>query len=140
MASASLASLESICPTSVYARTRRSPLAALRKCFSTIASNCRNSKTRISRGITLDVSIEEVTKMYNRQRGLCKLSGVPLTGLSGCVDKVSIDRIDSDQPYSLKNIQLVTQQCNLAKQDYTDPDFIRMCINVAIHQGYVKSR
>lgn len=138
MASASLLPIDSISGAALWMRTKRSTLSSLRMCFSKVAWSCRNTKTRIERGITLDVTIEEVEKLLKKQKGLCKLSGVPLTGLSGCLDQVSIDRINSDQPYTLKNIQLVTQQCNAAKQDYTDPDFIRMCINVAIKHGYMK--
>lgn len=139
MASASLLRLDALTSYSAsYSRTKQKVGGALRAGYSKIRYTCNNTPTRIARGITLDVTVEQIEKLLVKQGGKCALSGVVMTGLSGCLDKVSIDRKDSTKSYTLKNIQLVTQQVNKGKMDFSDEDFIRMCCNVAIKNGYVK--
>ena len=61
----------------------------------------------------------------------CAATGRKVTRVIGCPDKFSIDRIDNRFGYSMKNVQVVTQQANIHRLDATWKDFIAMCIDVA---------
>ena len=61
----------------------------------------------------------------------CAATGRKLTRVVGCPDKFSIDRIDNRYGYSMKNVQVVTQQANIHRLDDTWEDFVAMCIDVA---------
>lgn len=137
MASASLQEFDSLSSMGKYLRSLTDPITALYIAFSKVKYSCK-TPTRVERGITLEVSREDMVKLFNKQNGICAISGVKLTAACGDPDKVSIDRKDSSKSYTKSNVQLVTQQINVAKSDYTDKDFVRMCINVAINNGYTK--
>ena len=54
-----------------------------------------------------------------------------VTYQQGCPNKASIDRINNRYGYSLKNIQVVCQQVNYARNDMSTEEFEQMCIDVA---------
>ena len=137
MASASLAHLDDLKDNAIYMRTKRKVHTGLKSALSKVRYSCKTPQ-RMARGITLEVEYEELFKLLQKQNGKCAISGVVMSGLSGDPYKISIDRKDSTKPYTIKNVQLVTQQVNLGKSDYTDRDFIKMCIEVATKNGYVK--
>ena len=72
---------------------------------------------------------------YIRQKGLCALSGVPMRKAVGLMDPFcpTIDRIDSAKGYTPENCQLVALQVNLAKNNMSEADFIRMCRRVSAY-------
>ena len=47
------------------------------------------------------------------------------------IKTIGLDRINSLQEYSMDNVISCCQQCNLAKLDYTQQEFIDMCCKVA---------
>jgi hypothetical protein len=72
------------------------------------------------RGITFSIEEYDIHDLWDKQQGLCAISGMPMSLVHGTVtkhnlQKVSVDRIDNDQGYHLHNIQLVTWQVNCAK-------------------------
>ena len=86
----------------------------------------------------MDATFEQCVELYHKQEGKCAISGRVLVGNAGHVDKISIDRIDSNLPYSIDNIQLVTAQVNKGKMDYQNEDFINMCASVTKFQQKLK--
>jgi len=86
----------------------------------------------LSRGYVWTLTIEDIWDMYESQKGLCALSGVPI-GWSekGLTATASIDRIDSTEGYILENIQLVHKDVNFMKQQFDQEYFIQMCKQVA---------
>ena len=76
------------------------------------------------------LKIEDLTSLWESQKGICAISGLPMTGIAGqgVVDtNVSIDRIDSSKEYSLDNIQLVCRMVNHMKSNRTDKELYDWC-------------
>ena len=89
-------------------------------------------KGGISRGYQWDLTIEDIWSMYEKQEGVCALSGVPIGWAEkGLTATASIDRIDSSEGYILENVQLVHKDINFMKQQFDQEYFINMCKAVA---------
>ena len=83
------------------------------------------------------LTVELLLSLHEKQKGLCKLSGVPFTcklekGVR-CLTNASIDRIDPKGAYSEDNIQLVCVALNIFRVDTSVPEFIDWCRKVADH-------
>lgn len=79
---------------------------------------------------SVTVSYEDLKMLYEKQQGLCALSGVPMTYLKGSGEvptNISLDRIDPDLPYSIENIQLVCVQVNFMKHTLNKEQLIFWC-------------
>ena len=91
----------------------------------------------ISRGYAWDLDIEFVWDIYQKQGGVCALSGLPIGWAEkGLTATASIDRIDSFEGYLKGNVQLVHKDINFMKQQYDQDKFIALCKSVADHSGY----
>ncbi len=76
-------------------------------------------------------------ELYYKQKGLCALSGVPMTthsnmnknlGVSAYFPtNISVDRIDSSKGYELNNIQLVCCIVNIMKNVLTEEQLVWWC-------------
>jgi hypothetical protein len=76
------------------------------------------------------ISLDDVMSVYNKQEGLCALSGVEMTynQFGGkCPSNISIDRIDSSKGYRADNIQLVCSLVNTMKMQYTKEELVFWC-------------
>ncbi len=86
------------------------------------------------RGISFELTIEEVADIYEMQNGMCAMTGWPIEfpeiGHPQNTD-ASIDRIDSNEGYSKSNIQIVHKMINMMKQSFSKKDFVRACIAVS---------
>lgn len=99
--------------------------------------------TRASRQMDFDVTIEQLWELYQRQDGKCALSGiqlklneekVPVRNKSySTYVTASVDRINSNDGYTINNIQWVHKRVNLMKNAMTDEQFIYLCNLVANH-------
>jgi len=93
-------------------------------------------KGAVKRHIDFSISADDIIALWEEQKGLCKLSNVPMTLTHGTMTlqnptKVSIDRIDSTIGYHKGNIQLVIWQINCAKSVWSNEQLIELCISVA---------
>ena len=89
-------------------------------------------KSGISRGYFWDITIEDVWNLYEKQSGICELSGLPIGWAEkGLTATASIDRIDSSEGYILENVQLVHKDINFMKQQFDQQYFIGLCKQVA---------
>ena len=90
-----------------------------------------------SRGIAVEVTPEEAWQLFLDQDKRCALTGEELSIFSGESNKgthtASLDRIDSDKPYRLENVQWVHKNVNLAKQRLSQDEFISLCQAVVRH-------
>jgi len=76
--------------------------------------------------------ISYVQDIWDKQKGLCAISGkpmklsvsIPKENLNDRLDRVSIDRIDSTEGYVPGNLQLVCFWVNIMKSDYGMEEFI----------------
>jgi len=78
--------------------------------------------------IGIDISKEEVYKLYLKQGGKCALSGVEMTHIrthdvEGDTN-ISIDRIDPEGLYDIENIQLVCKRVNFMKHNNNQKNFL----------------
>jgi hypothetical protein len=87
------------------------------------------------RNILFNISYEEIDNLWSVQNGKCALTGRTMSNKynSKRDTKVSLDRIDSNKPYTIDNVQLVTGIVNIAKNTMNNLEFIALCKEVANH-------
>lgn len=95
--------------------------------FVRIFANVKNSRKR-----QCFLTIDNVREQYEKQNGLCAISGVqmkiPKSSGERCFktpDCASVDRIDSSKEYCQGNIQLVCVSLNYAKNSFTHDEFMK---------------
>lgn len=81
------------------------------------------------RNINVDITLEDISFVYEKQNKLCALTGIPLDWNTNA----SVDRIDSSIGYYINNIQIVTKDINMMKKDIPNSEFIKLCIAVSAH-------
>jgi hypothetical protein len=86
------------------------------------------------RGISWEVSFEYLAEILIEQDFRCALSGVPINAME-VNNNASLDRIDSKIGYIEGNVQWVTSKVNMMKQQYSQKDFLDVCMNVAKYQA-----
>jgi len=86
----------------------------------------RNAKKR---GISFEVDMEYLWKLYEDQGGKCALTGLPIIFGEKSVDSstASIDRIDSTKGYIAGNLQWVHKDINCMKWNIPQDKFIEFC-------------
>lgn len=86
-------------------------------------------------------------RAWNVQTGLCKISGVPMSrernegagniyGKDGT--KVSIDRINSDKPYTQDNCRLVCVMANLMRHRLSDKELFEWCRRILTYNHQIQ--
>ena len=76
------------------------------------------------------ITVEDLLALYKKQKGRCALSGTPMTHIKGegyTGTNISIDRIDPDEQYVPKNIQLICYAINMMKWTQKQEDLIEWC-------------
>jgi hypothetical protein len=98
----------------------------------------QQSSALLKRGLAWRLDKEKTIKLI-AESTVCAHSGRTLVHKIGHPDAPSIDRINSNNGYTKKNIQIVATSINLAKRDMTDEEFIQMCCDVAdYHRGKIR--
>jgi hypothetical protein len=80
-----------------------------------------------------NIDAEYIMALYEKQAGLCALSGIEMThevGKKHVPSNMSIDRIDSQYGYIKGNVQLVCYQINIMKQKLTVDELSFWCSKV----------
>lgn len=80
-----------------------------------------------SRGLSVDITLEDIYTRYVAQDRKCALTGELLTW----DHNASVDRIDSTKGYSVDNIQIVSKEINMIKRNTDNQRFIELCKKVA---------
>lgn len=84
------------------------------------------------------IDLDVVADLYEKQNAKCALTGwsiaFPETGHPQ-MSSASIDRIDSAFGYLPDNIQLVDKRVNMMKQQYSQDEFVSVCLAVAKNLG-----
>lgn len=98
-------------------------------------SSYRIRAAKAGREFSIDVC--DLEALYDKQRGICALTGETLTlpvKASGDFSyNVSIDRVDSKLGYTVCNIQLVTKEVNIHKFDMSNEAFVELCRKVVAY-------
>jgi len=79
------------------------------------------------------LTVSFLKDLYDKQEGLCAVSGVPMTYVcgQGNVDtNISVDRINSGIGYEEDNIQLVCRRVNMMKMDKDIDDLLFWCKSI----------
>lgn len=85
-------------------------------------------------GYECNITYKYIKDLFRKQKGLCKLSGVPIYCYTQQQCKkfnlevtASIDRIDSTKGYIKGNVQWVHKHINFMKLELSQSDFINWC-------------
>ncbi len=81
------------------------------------------------RNIPVQLTIEELSELFHRQDARCALSGIPLQ----MGKTASLDRVRSDKPYVISNVQWVHKTINMMKASLKQGEFLEICHRVATH-------
>jgi len=83
-----------------------------------------------ARHISFDLTLEQGWELYQTQKGLCALSGIPITFNSTskvCDGTASLDRIDSSKGYVMGNVQWVHKTVNFMKHTLSTKELLEWC-------------
>ena len=86
------------------------------------------------------LTVKDLMELYEQQEGLCALSGVEMTYISGkgrIPTNIGIDRIEAGGPYIRENIRLVCNHVNTMRLDKSDEEFLWWCKRI-IENGSIK--
>ena len=97
------------------------------------------------RALDFNITIEYVWDLFQRQNGVCALSGMEIgfkqpfsksriTGIVGD-DTASLDRIDSSKGYIQGNVQWVHKDLQKMKWDFNEQYFLEVCRKVVKNAG-----
>ena len=89
-----------------------------------------NHAAKRKQHLGFDIDLGYLVDLYERQEGLCVLSGVKMTYTAGAgrvSTNISIDRIDSSKGYLRGNVQFVCDVVNVMKQDMQQKDLYGWC-------------
>jgi hypothetical protein len=109
-------------------QTRRATLRGwITSNLTTRRQQCR------TRDIEFTITVDDVIGLYEKQKGFCALTGRELkwgTGTNRGPDTLSMDRIEASGGYTRENLRLVTHWANVARQRFTDAEFVERCREV----------
>jgi non-canonical (house-cleaning) NTP pyrophosphatase len=107
-------------------RSQTDPDVALRNMVNSARTRAKKAHREF------DIDVDYVKKLWQRQQGLCKLSGLPMSIAIGSAElRVSLDRKNNAKGYVKGNVQLLRSMVNNAKNKYSQTDFVNMCRAVA---------
>jgi hypothetical protein len=81
----------------------------------------------------IDIDEEYLEELFNKQKGICSLTGRTLVFDVNHENRLSLDRIDSNKGYIKDNIQWVCSIANNSKQDSTMKQYLKLCEDVINH-------
>jgi hypothetical protein len=111
------------------AKSQRNP-------FHVMLKQAESKLQRGSRILELNVSVAYITKLFYEQKGLCALSGRPISFAESANKHqrggttASLDRIDSSKGYIEGNIQWVHKDLQFVKSDLQPEEFEKICEEV----------
>jgi hypothetical protein len=77
------------------------------------------------------VTLEDLKNLWEKQKGRCAYTQLPLTPEGHQLNTMSIDRIDSSKHYTVDNIQFVCVPVNRMKLDLEESVFLNLCFMIA---------
>jgi hypothetical protein len=84
--------------------------------------------SRKKQGYDWKITADQIKDLHEQQKGLCAISGVAMTHFRTHSEEgdsnISIDRIDPEGLYVIKNIQLVCKRVNYMKHNKDQKTFL----------------
>ena len=93
-----------------------------------------------------NLTIEYLQDLWDKQNGICAISGVPINMINKKRfndQTASLDRVDSSIGYVEGNVQWVHKKINIMKTTLSDEEFIDICENVVNYHkstGFLEDR
>lgn len=86
------------------------------------------------------ITVEDLLKMFDEQKGLCALSGIRMTWATGKTEptSISIDRIDNAKGYIQGNVRLICTSVNAFKSTMTDAEMIEIAKKIVAKSNPVE--
>ena len=104
------------------------------KLYKMLQSRWLGARDRANRhNLQFDLTKEFLQELWNKQKGLCALSGIPMTyelDSGRTFTNVSIDRINTNLGYTQDNIQLVCMAVNQMKSDMSLQELYMFCESI----------
>lgn len=94
-----------------------------RRSLKSIRSRCCGKVNRARKNLVHDLTLDFLCELYQKQTGLCALTGIPMSLSPDTLTTCSVDRIRNDIGYYRDNIQLVCLWSNVAKGPHSVDDF-----------------
>jgi len=102
-----------------------------------LVSGCKSRMPAFNRkgkDCNINIDYNYLKFLYDKQNGLCAISGIPMTSLikSGkCFYNISVDRIDSSKGYLKENVQLVCAHVNMMKSNLSQEELLFFCNKIS---------
>ncbi len=108
--------------------------------YSRFRRNYSHAKQNAAeQGLEFNLNLQQLYRKWLRQKGKCSLTGVELQFGRNDYERshgyttASIDRKNSEQGYTIKNVQWVHKDINAFKSNYPNKTFKDMCFDVAYY-------
>lgn len=111
------------------ARVEKTPRTWLAHLLSRTRARCRKPGAHDPKEgpqRVYDIDLDYLMGLFSSQRGLCIISGLPMSHEFNDLCSISIDRVDSTRGYIPGNVQLVCKWVNLAKQKHSNAEFLSL--------------
>lgn len=108
-----------------------------RDIYSRLKTLCTSARLRKNK--EFDIIPEDLYALWDKQKGLCAYTGLPLTSSPNQLNTASLDRIDSSRGYFKDNIHLVSWAANKMKQDLDEGIFFQMACLIATNNSLKES-
>ena len=128
------------CKSCVLANAKASHPEAYKRKSEKRSSNPKNFLSAIlhhassrKRHLGFNIDIYHLNDLYEKQEGLCAISGAEMTYLAGHGRKqtnISIDRINSSLGYIRGNVQLVCDAINVMKSNSTEEELYQWSLMI----------
>lgn len=120
------------CKTCTSERTKGYRAQSPRTRFTVSMNTARTTARRKS--LAFELSIEGLIGVWEKQKGLCFYSGVPMKySGDGTPESVSLERVDSNKGYTPDNVVLCCTIVNRMKSDLPHSEFLRWCKAILDH-------
>lgn len=116
-----------------YAKKRTSLEKVIKQLYWSVRSRCKK--------LRFNLSSQYLLRLFRKQKGLCALSGIPLShgGKSGRgyakPFTLSLDRIFPKRGYVKGNVRFLGLWINVMRYSRSDSDLINVCKLIAKHNG-----
>lgn len=119
----------------IWNKRREGYNEAMRKYRSTnkgaIMTSITAAKQRSKKqGIPFDLDLEYVTNLFDKQKGLCAITGEVMVPKSKDRMSPSLDKINPSKGYVKGNVQWLTWKANMIKQDLNMEELRDFCTKV----------
>ena len=97
---------------------------------------CQVKRSTSRRSIDFNIDIKCCWEIFEKQQGKCIYSDLPIYfGVDAQHESTaSLDRIDSEKPYNVDNIQWVHKNINKMKCIFDEEKFIKLCKDISFYK------